>query len=175
MTHITTGVEYALHCLLYLADPGAGAQAASARDLAELQGVSVEYVAKLFTRLQKAGLLTATEGAKGGFSLARPAGRITMLDVVEAIDGEKKLFDCQEIRGRCAVFGERPPGWATKGVCSIHAVMLEAEAKMRDALAGHTLADINARVASKAPAGFGAQLTDWLAARPSGRDAKPTR
>lgn len=175
MSHITTGVEYALHCLLYLADPKTGAEAVSVRDLADLQGVSVEYLAKLFTKLQKAGLVEATEGVKGGFTLARPAAKISVHDVVVAVDGDKKLFDCREIRGRCAVFGERPPAWATKGVCSIHAVMLEAENRMREALAAHTLADIGGRVASKAPAGFGQDITRWLADRSSGRDAKSTR
>jgi hypothetical protein len=43
--------------------------------------------------------------------------------------------------------------------------MLDADRKMHEALAAHTLADINARVASKAPAGFGAQITQWLANR----------
>lgn len=175
MSHITTGVEYALHCLLYLADPKAGADAASVRDLADLQGVPVEYVAKLFTRLQKAGLVEATEGVKGGFSLARPAATITVHDVVVAVDGDKRLFDCREIRGRCAVFGERPPAWAMKGVCSIHAVMLEAEDRMREALAAHTLADIGARVASKAPTGFGDDITRWLADRSAARDVKSNR
>jgi DNA-binding IscR family transcriptional regulator len=54
---------------------------------------------------------------------------------------------------------------ATRGVCSIHAIMLEAEARMRAVLAAHTLAEIAATVASKLPARFGDQVTDWLANR----------
>jgi Rrf2 family protein len=114
MAHITAGVEYGLHCLLYLVNPRESldeAHHASVRDLADLQGVPVEYVAKLFTKLQKAGLVVAAEGARGGFRLARPAGSISVLDVVFAIDGEKDLFECREIRGRCAVFGGKPPAW----------------------------------------------------------------
>lgn len=65
MSHISSGVEYALHCLLYLTDAPAGVGEASVRDLAELQGLSVDYVAKLFTKLHKAGLTVATEGARG--------------------------------------------------------------------------------------------------------------
>ncbi|MGH7840078.1 MAG: RrF2 family transcriptional regulator, partial [Candidatus Binataceae bacterium] len=49
MAHITTDVEYALHCLLFLIKPRADAHQASARDLAELQGVPLQFVAKLFT------------------------------------------------------------------------------------------------------------------------------
>ena len=62
MSHISAGVEYGLHCLLYLSGPPTGGTEASVRDLAELQGLSVEFVAKLFTKLRKAGLTEATEG-----------------------------------------------------------------------------------------------------------------
>ena len=121
MSHISAGVEYGLHCLLYLTEPAPGVPEASVRDLAELQGVPIDYLAKLFTKLAKAGLVIATEGAKGGFPLARPAAKISVLDVVIAIDGDKALFDCKEIRSRCAVFGDEAPSWATSGVCAIHA------------------------------------------------------
>ena len=168
MAHITTGVEYGLHCLLFLVDPLAEQRVASVRDLADLQGVSVEYVAKLFTKLQKAGLVVASEGAHGGFRLARPAAGISVLDVVHAIDGEKPLFECREIRGRCAVFEDKPIDWATQEVCSIHAIMLEAESRMRETLAARTLADIAAAVAAKTPPVVGQQIARWLAGRAPG-------
>jgi Rrf2 family protein len=163
LAYISAGVEYGLHCLLYLVHPRDEARPASARGLADLQGVPIEYVAKVFTKLQKAGLVTATEGAGGGFRLARDPEFIRVLDVIVAIDGEKPLFDCREIRGRCALFEGRPPAWATRGVCSIHAVMLEAEARMREVLAAHTLADIAASVAAKASPSFSRQVASWLA------------
>src|SRR5262245_20326943 len=122
MSFISTGVEYGLHCLLYLAGSRGAVHEASVRDLAELQGISGEYLAKLFTKLAKAELVVATEGIRGGFRLARSAERITVHDVVIAIDGDKPLFDCLEIRERCAVFGETTPAWATRGVCAIHSV-----------------------------------------------------
>jgi Rrf2 family protein len=168
MSHITAGVEYGLHCLLFLIDPGGEAHSASTRDLADLQGVPVEYLAKLFTKLQKAGLVIASEGARGGFRLARDANQITVLDVVVALDGEKSLFECRDIRGRCAVFGDRPPAWATRGVCGIHAIMLEAEARMREVLAASTLADIAASVAAKSPRNFNHEIVNWFANRVPG-------
>jgi Rrf2 family protein len=165
MAHVTAGAEYGLHCLLYLVDAQNEAHPASARDLADLQGVPVEYVAKLFTKLQKAGLVAATEGAGGGFRLAREARSVSVLDVVIAIDGEKSLFECREIRGRCAIFDGKPPAWSTRGVCSIHAIMLEAEARMREVLASRSLAEVAARVASKAPASYGKEIKKWLTDR----------
>ncbi|MDR5754168.1 MULTISPECIES: Rrf2 family transcriptional regulator [unclassified Caballeronia] len=162
MSHISTGVEYALHCMLYLTEPPHGVRDASVRDLAELQGVPVDYVAKLFTKLHKAGLVIATEGAKGGFALARPPAQISVLDVVDAIDGDKPIFECREVRARCAVFDEDPPPWATSGVCAIHAVMRNAEKRMREALAGDCLADLATRIVAKAPRGYGPQVVRWL-------------
>jgi len=169
MAHITAGVEYGLHCLLYLVDAHPEAQHASVRGLAELQGVPVEYVAKLFTKLQKAGLVAASEGARGGFRLARPAESITVLDIIAAIDGPKPLFECREIRGRCAVFGGDPPAWATRGACSIHAIMLEAEAQMREVLGRYNLASLAATVAAKAPPDFSHVIATWLENKTAGR------
>ncbi|WER50826.1 Rrf2 family transcriptional regulator [Cupriavidus sp. WKF15] len=169
MSHISTGVEYSLHCLLYLTRSNAAVEEASVRDLAELQGVPHDFLAKLFTKLAKAELVVATEGIKGGFRLARPANHITVLDVVEAIDGEKPLFDCLEIRGRCAVFNDDAPGWATRGVCSVHAVMQAAEKAMRAELKRHTLADLSQRVNDKTPASYGVQVVRWLSDRAANR------
>ena len=165
MSFISTGVEYGLHCLLYLSRSQASVETASVRDLAELQGIPADYLAKLFTKLAKANLVVATEGIRGGFSLARPADKITVHDVVVAIDGDKPLFDCLEIRDRCAVFDDAPPAWATRGVCSIHAVMQSAEKAMRHELRQHTLLDIANRAIDKAPNSYGTQVVQWLTTR----------
>jgi Rrf2 family protein len=172
MSHISSGVEYALHCLLHLTEAPLGVGEASVRDLAELQGLSVEYVAKLFTKLHKAGLTVATEGARGGFRLARPAHRISVLDVVIAVDGPKALFECREIRGRCAVFEDQPPRWATQGVCSIHAVMLEAEKRMKEVLAAQTLDGLAERTAAKAPRSYHPSIVHWIGTRAAERKSE---
>ena len=109
--------------------------------------------------------------------MARAAADITVLDVVDAIEGNKPLFNCQEIRDRCAVFDDDAPTWATKGVCAIHATMLRAETAMRESLAQETLASIAAVVARKAPKRFPMEVRGWLNARTrsraSHRPAKP--
>jgi len=171
MSHISTGVEYALHCLLFLCPQREDAPEASAKDLAELQGIPAEYAAKLFTKLNRAGLVRATEGVRGGFALARKPEKISVLDVVDAIDDEKPLFECREIRSRCAIFEDNPPSWSTRGTCSIHAVMLEAEKAMRAALQQHTLADLASRVRQKATAGYEPAVIQWLDNRSAGRRA----
>jgi len=164
--HIGSGVEYGLHCLL----PLVGREApASARDLAEFQGVSPSYLAKLFTRLQKAGLVAAVEGVEGGFRLARAPQEISVLDVVEALDEGKRLFECREVRRNCVLYREAPPPAATRGVCGIHAVMLEAEAEMRRVLARHSLADLAAGVAAKLPAELMRRGREWFDGRRAAR------
>ena len=168
MSHFGNGVEYGLHCLLYLVDAPA-ARPPSARDLAEFQGVSPTYVAKLFTQLEKAGLVASAEGVRGGFRLARPAREITILDVVDAIEGAKPLFQCREVRAKCVLFDTAAPKWAIRGICAIHATMRAAEARMRESLREQTLADLAGRVAPKLPAAFVKEAETWFHERRSGR------
>lgn len=175
MAHITNSVEYGIHCLLWLVDPASGQP--SSRDLAELQGISPSFVAKIFPRLEKAGIVEAAAGVRGGYRLARAPVDITLLDIVDAIEGNKPLFDCQEIRNRCAVFDVKVPAWATSGVCEIHAAMLRAEQAMRESLARETLAGIAATVERKAPKAFSTEAREWLhertRVRASRRPMKP--
>jgi Rrf2 family protein len=167
MAHLTVSVEYGIHCLLWLVD--SGDKPLSSRNLAELQGISPSFVAKIFPKLEKAGIVTACEGVRGGYRLARRPEEISFLQIVDAIEGEKPLFDCQEIRSRCAVFGESAPDWATRGFCSIHQIMLKAEKAMRTELAANTLADVSASLSRKAPRKFFVQIRDWTNKRTSSR------
>lgn len=171
MAHITTSVEYGIHCLLWLV--GSESTALSSRDLAELQGISPSFVAKILPKLEKAGIVVANEGVRGGYRLSRPPEQISFLQIVDAIEGEKPLFDCQEIRSRCAVFDEQAPEWSTTGVCAIHAVMLKAEQAMRAELASNTLADVARTFERKAPSEFVVQVQDWVSERIGNR--KPGR
>jgi Rrf2 family protein len=163
MAHFGTAVEYGLHCLLWLAR--SNTLLASSRDLAELQGVPVPFMAKIFPLLEKAGIVIAQQGIEGGYRLARPAGDITVLEVVDAIEGPKPLFNCSEIRGRCALFGGSPPSWSGRGVCGIHATMMRAESKMREELARTTIQQLAMGAASKAPKAFDGEVQQWFATR----------
>jgi Rrf2 family protein len=173
MAHLTVSVEYGLHCLLWLADPTG--PPVSSRDLAELQGVSSSFVAKIFPKLEKAGIVRSSEGVRGGYQLAKAPEEISILEVVDAIEGRKPLYDCQEIRGRCAVFAGSPPRWATGGVCAIHAVILRAEKAMRDSLASQSLADVMQVFDRTAPPDFSNEIRDWLDDRIQSRGRKPEK
>ena len=169
-----SGIECGLHCLLFLIDPPAGGPPSS-RDMAEYQGVSPSFVAKIFTQMQKAGLVTASEGVRGGFALARTPEQISVLDVVDAIEGDKPLFRCREIRRNCVLYDDDPPDWTTRGVCQIHAVMLDAEKCMRASLAETSLADIARQTTNKVPGAFLERSRTWFEQRQEFRGAPGVR
>jgi Rrf2 family protein len=139
-------VEWALHCVVVLADLPDGRAIPAAR-LAEFHGVPGAYLAKALQGLSREGIVETAPGRRGGYRLARPAEAITLLDVVLAIEGEAPAFRCQEIRKRGPIQTEQ-----YTPVCSIAAVMHRAERAWRDELAAVTVADITkglARTLSK--------------------------
>ena len=93
----SVGVEYAIHCLLYLVDVPMG-KSIGIKDLAAYQGVSESYLSKVFTKLKKAGVVKSIPGVNGGYELSRKPEHISFWDVIEAIEGSSPLFQCAEIR-----------------------------------------------------------------------------
>jgi Rrf2 family protein len=83
------GVEWALHCCVVLT--AAEEPVPSAR-LAELHDVSSSYLAKQLQDLSRAGLVRSVQGYAGGYVLTRSPELISVLDVVEAVDGAKPPF-----------------------------------------------------------------------------------
>jgi Rrf2 family protein len=148
---ISEGVEWGLHCAVLLAVLPADAALPAGR-LAEYHGVPTAYLAKHLQAMSRAALLESLPGPRGGYRLARPANRISVLDVVEAIDGSAPAFRCTEIRrrGPAAVAAReyRVP-------CSIHQVMDRADAVWRAELSATSIADLVAMVGEHAsPAGL---------------------
>ncbi|MDN8600927.1 RrF2 family transcriptional regulator [Citrobacter enshiensis] len=167
MAFYSSGVEYGIHSLMCMVDSKGDARDMSVREIAALQSVPYDYLAKIFTRLSKAGLVRSIEGKGGGFQLARPAEHITVLDVVNAIDGDKRIFECREIRQRLAVFDEQPPEWACEGICGVRSVMDMAQQRMEEALSQHTILDLARKMYRKAPETFVVEVQEWIAARKS--------
>ncbi len=151
--------EYALHSLLTLA---ARKAPASVKDLAGYQQIPERFLAKVFTRLTKAGLVAASEGIAGGFVLARPPEAIRVVDILDAVDPDRTLFACGEIRRQCALYPKTPPRWAVTGPCRIHAFLQEAEERMRAFLATKSLADLVGELGAKAPKAFLEESGAWF-------------
>ncbi len=135
----SVGVEYSLHCLLYLVDVSDN-RTIGIKDLAAYQGVSESYLSKFFAKLKKEGIVESIPGAKGGYRLAKLPEEISFWDVVRAIEGPESFFKCCEVRQNAIILDtENLPDSCTKYPCLIHSVMLEAEGKMKEYLTGKSL------------------------------------
>ncbi len=93
--------EYGLRCaarLAILQDE----ETLSAPEIAESEGLSVEYVSKFMLHLKKAGLVRTVRGVNGGFALARKPSEITLKDVFDALSGKKRVNDefCKSFAGK---------------------------------------------------------------------------
>jgi len=137
----------------------------SVRDLARFQKLPERFLAKLFTRLKKAGIVNGIEGIRGGFALAHPPELISVMDVLAAIDPKRSLFECAEIRRNCELFGSEPPTWSVAGRCRIHLVMQEAEDALRSILTSKSLADLGHEFGRKAPDQFIRDAESWFQQR----------
>lgn len=101
MLRLSKRVEYGLIALRHLALLPEG-QSATAREIAEEYGLPAELCAKTLSQLSKAGLASATEGVRGGYSIGRIPSMISVQAVVQAIEGEQCLTECLE-HGECSL------------------------------------------------------------------------
>jgi Rrf2 family protein len=135
---LSDGVEWTIHCctVLGVMPP---TQAVPAAVLAEFHGVPVAYLAKQLQAVSRAGIVESIPGRGGGYRLAKSGDRISLLDVVLAVDGEEPAFRCSEIRqqGPSALAPDR-----YVRPCSIARAMWRAEDAWRTELRATTIADL---------------------------------
>lgn len=132
------GVEQAIHSVAMLAGLSEGG-VLSAAALAEFHGVSTSYLLKHLQALSGAGILDTVPGPKGGYRLAKTPKKISLLDILLAVEGSAPAFRCNEIRQR----GPNPVSdrfFASP--CNISSAMLRAERVYRAELAKTSIADI---------------------------------
>ena len=155
---LSDGVEWGVHVCTLLAVLPAGAALPAAR-LAEYHGVPSAYLAKHLQALARADVLETVKGPRGGYRLARPPAEITVLDVVEAIDGDESAFRCNEIRrrGPSAV-----PAREYRLPCGIHRAFTRADAARRKELADTTIASLVIGVMQEAPRAAVDKAARWL-------------
>lgn len=139
MRKMSDGVEAALHCALVLAGMPRG-RVLAGKSLAALHGVSESYLLKHLRGLAAASVIDAVPGPRGGYRLSREPSQITLLDIVEAIDGSEPAFVCREIRRRGP--GKAQDPCVYKADCFIKTRMLAAEQAWRSALQSQTLLDL---------------------------------
>ncbi|MET7454387.1 Rrf2 family transcriptional regulator [Streptomyces sp. NPDC005574] len=150
------GVEWALHCCVVLTSVREPVPAAR---LAELHEVSPTYLAKQLQALSRAGLIHSVQGKSGGYELTRSPELITVLDVVDAVDGPAPAFVCTEIRQRGPM---ATPAEACTTPCAISRAMASAETARRAALRAISVADLARSVESDYGTGALAGMGTWL-------------
>ncbi len=109
---ITRQADYAIRAVLHLSRIGNG-QRASTSQIAQEQSIPPSFLAKIVSQLSVSGLLQTSRGARGGVSLARSPRDITLLEVIEAIDGPILLNECVADEANCAFSEDCPlrPVW----------------------------------------------------------------
>jgi Rrf2 family protein len=150
------GVEWALHCCVVLTSVD---EPVPATRLAELHDVSASYLAKQLQALSRAGLVRSVQGKAGGYVLTREPASITVLDVVEAVDGPGPAFTCTEIRQRGPL---ATPAEACTAPCPITRAMSSADAAWRDALRAVSIADLAQTVTTESGPTALPGIATWL-------------
>jgi len=134
---LTRAADYGVRAMVHLASMPANTRAGVA-DLAKAAEVSAPFLTKVLQRLTSAGLVVSHRGANGGFTLAAPACTISLLQVIEAVEGPIQLNLCT---GPCLAHATECNRQAW---CAVHCVWMHAQAKLREVLAQASL-DILAR------------------------------
>jgi Rrf2 family cysteine metabolism transcriptional repressor len=133
--NITAKSKYAVRALVELARRSSGTPV-PLLSLAEARGISPQFLEQLFSTLRRAGILQSQRGVSGGFSFNRPPDQITVLDVVEALDGPIEPAVCTTSES-C----ERRPG------CSVSDVWMQAKLAVEQVLTGVSIKELADREA----------------------------
>jgi Rrf2 family iron-sulfur cluster assembly transcriptional regulator len=138
---LTKRGDYAVRAMIALAREASGALL-SARRISDAMDIPVRFLPQVLTDLQRAGLVEAAPGRAGGYRLARPPGRISLLEVIEAVEGDSRRQTCVLRSGPCGKDGH----------CDVHDVFFRGQEAMLATLEAESLASL----AASRPDGLGA-------------------
>jgi Rrf2 family protein len=131
---ITTWAEYGLICALHLARR-VGDGPVTGREVAAREKLPGDYVEQILLRMRRAGIVTSTRGARGGYALAKPPEEITVRDVIQA--SELTTFDLH-----CVTHPVDAARCASAEQCSIRPVWLLLQQRIDEVLASVRLSDL---------------------------------
>ncbi len=133
---LTKRADYAIRAMLTLSR-SSGDGPMSARLIAADQAIPARFLPQVLGDLGRAGLVRAESGRNGGYRLARPPNGISLLDVIEAVEGDSRRRTCVLRGDPCGASGE----------CAVHAVFAHAQDALRTTLAEASLAGLSGRPA----------------------------
>ncbi len=153
-------VEWGLHAAAMMTSLPEGSTLPASR-MAEYCGVPAAYLAKALQDMARAGIVTATPGRSGGYRLARRPEDVSLLDVVDAIEGGEPIFRCTEITRNMPVPRDDD---APTSRCAIASAMDRAERAWRSELDGVSLADLRRRLERTLPLPVRRASQAWIEA-----------
>lgn len=152
---LTKRADYAIRAMLALART-TEATPLSARRIAEEMGIPGRFLPQAMGDLSRAGLVRAEPGRNGGYRLQRPAVEISLLDIIEAVEGDSRRQSCVLRGGPCGGSGQ----------CAVHAVFVAAQDALLGTLSGASLASVASLGTGGGWAGSGDESSPaaWFAA-----------
>ncbi|MCC6347783.1 MAG: Rrf2 family transcriptional regulator [Nitrospirales bacterium] len=127
---ISREADYAIRCIIYMAQEPDTLHLIT--DIAASQEVPKSFLAKILQKLARAGIVSSTRGVNGGFTLSRRPADITLLDVIEAVQGPLALNACVIDRKACT----------RKEACSVHPVWMELREFLRGKMREYSFAGL---------------------------------
>ena len=128
--YITLETDYAVRIVAYLSGLGEGR--ADSRSISGKTGVPPRFTVKILRKLSAGGVVNSCKGPRGGYFLARPAGEITLLEVVELIEGACVLSRCGQEGYECR-----------QGSCRFYNVYAEISRGLRESMGRYTFAQLS--------------------------------
>ena len=121
---ITRQADYAVRAVVYLAQREPGLRVSTSH-IATEQNIPITFLAKIISQLAASGVVRTMRGSRGGVTLAKPITEISLLEVVEAIDGPMALNECTINPSRCMMIDN----------CAVREVWCEARNELVEKLA----------------------------------------
>jgi Rrf2 family protein len=127
---ITRETDYAVRTILYLAREND--LMASATEISHAMHIPRSFLAKILQRLVRSRLLASTRGAQGGFRLTKKPSAISLLEIMEAIQGTAAINLCAVDKNHCKL----------SAACSVHPVWVDIRKEVEKRLARQTIGDL---------------------------------
>jgi Rrf2 family protein len=122
MLQIRRETDYAIRCIYYLA--GKDNRVIMADEISREMKMPRSFIAKILQKLSRAGVVASTVGVKGGFSLSRSPQRISLYDVIVAIEGPIALNRCTVDEASCSL----------SKTCKIHPIWMNVRRELERVL-----------------------------------------
>jgi len=131
MFSVSARTQYAIRAMSCLAKTRD--RSATAAEIAQAEGIPAKYLEGILSRLKSSGLIESERGKNGGYRMAKDPAAISMLEIVEAIDGTVKPVSCVDTRAVCSL----------GGVCHPRNFWIGLKATIDAYLAERTLKDVS--------------------------------